>query len=143
MELTAKEGNDSETVEIGSKEDEAETAERNKAKQAQATEELSARRISELGTADIGQETDSKDEKEEKTANWSPAPRTPGAFRIPEFRWSPQHYRILTELLDALEGDLHALGPVVFSTFYSRLTFFLNFYFSEVQLKKRIQNVLF
>ena len=41
---------------------------------------------------------------------WSPAPRTPGAFRIPEFRWSPQHYRILTELLDSLDADLLALA---------------------------------
>ena len=29
--------------------------------------------------------------------------------RIPDFRWSPQHYRILTELLDALDDDLKCL----------------------------------
>ena len=52
-ELNGREGNDSETVEIGSKEDEAENAERNKKAKQQATEELSARRISELGGAQI------------------------------------------------------------------------------------------
>ena len=29
--------------------------------------------------------------------------------RIPEYRWSPQHYRILSELLDELEDDLNDL----------------------------------
>ena len=33
-----------------------------------------------------------------------------GAFRIPEYRWSAQHYRILTELLDALDEDLKNLA---------------------------------
>uniref|UniRef100_A0A8D0L7K3 Uncharacterized protein n=2 Tax=Dipnotetrapodomorpha TaxID=1338369 RepID=A0A8D0L7K3_SPHPU len=28
-------------------------------------------------------------------------------FRIPEFKWSPMHQRLLTDLLFALETDVH------------------------------------
>uniref|UniRef100_A0A673MHF3 Neurobeachin-like n=1 Tax=Sinocyclocheilus rhinocerous TaxID=307959 RepID=A0A673MHF3_9TELE len=37
---------------------------------------------------------------------FSPGPRTT-MFRIPEFKWSPMHQRLLTDLLFALESDVH------------------------------------
>uniref|UniRef100_A0A9J8CQ49 Neurobeachin n=1 Tax=Cyprinus carpio carpio TaxID=630221 RepID=A0A9J8CQ49_CYPCA len=37
---------------------------------------------------------------------FSPGPRTT-MFRIPEFKWSPMHQRLLTDLLFALEADVH------------------------------------
>uniref|UniRef100_A0A8C9R0M1 Neurobeachin n=1 Tax=Scleropages formosus TaxID=113540 RepID=A0A8C9R0M1_SCLFO len=37
---------------------------------------------------------------------FSPGPRTT-MFRIPEFKWSPMHQRLLTDLLFALETDVH------------------------------------
>uniref|UniRef100_A0A8C1ZTG6 Neurobeachin n=1 Tax=Cyprinus carpio TaxID=7962 RepID=A0A8C1ZTG6_CYPCA len=37
---------------------------------------------------------------------FSPGPRTT-MFRIPEFKWSPMHQRLLTDLLFALEADIH------------------------------------
>ncbi|XP_057206773.1 neurobeachin isoform X2 [Triplophysa rosa] len=43
---------------------------------------------------------------EEQRRQFSPGPRTT-MFRIPEFKWSPMHQRLLTDLLFALESDLH------------------------------------
>ncbi|XP_062872343.1 neurobeachin isoform X2 [Trichomycterus rosablanca] len=43
---------------------------------------------------------------EEQRHQFSPGPRTT-MFRIPEFKWSPMHQRLLTDLLFALEADLH------------------------------------
>ncbi|KAF7700335.1 hypothetical protein HF521_003293 [Silurus meridionalis] len=43
---------------------------------------------------------------EEQRRQFSPGPRTT-MFRIPEFKWSPMHQRLLTDLLFALEADLH------------------------------------
>ncbi|KAM9318508.1 neurobeachin isoform 2-T2 [Pholidichthys leucotaenia] len=43
---------------------------------------------------------------EEQRRQFSPGPRTP-MFRIPEFKWSPMHQRLLTDLLFALESDVH------------------------------------
>uniref|UniRef100_A0A8C4X293 Neurobeachin n=1 Tax=Eptatretus burgeri TaxID=7764 RepID=A0A8C4X293_EPTBU len=37
---------------------------------------------------------------------FSPGPRTT-MFRIPEFKWSPMHQRLLNDLLFALESDIH------------------------------------
>uniref|UniRef100_A0A3B3XWV4 Neurobeachin b n=1 Tax=Poecilia mexicana TaxID=48701 RepID=A0A3B3XWV4_9TELE len=44
---------------------------------------------------------------EEQRHQFSPGPRTT-MFRIPEFKWSPMHQRLLTDLLFALESDVHA-----------------------------------
>uniref|UniRef100_A0A674MNB7 Neurobeachin a n=1 Tax=Takifugu rubripes TaxID=31033 RepID=A0A674MNB7_TAKRU len=44
---------------------------------------------------------------EEQRRQFSPGPRTT-MFRIPEFKWSPMHQRLLTDLLFALETDVHA-----------------------------------
>uniref|UniRef100_A0A8C8IHP3 Neurobeachin n=1 Tax=Oncorhynchus tshawytscha TaxID=74940 RepID=A0A8C8IHP3_ONCTS len=43
---------------------------------------------------------------EEQRRQFSPGPRTT-MFRIPEFKWSPMHQRLLTDLLLALETDVH------------------------------------
>uniref|UniRef100_A0A9J8CBX3 Neurobeachin n=1 Tax=Cyprinus carpio carpio TaxID=630221 RepID=A0A9J8CBX3_CYPCA len=43
---------------------------------------------------------------EEQCRQFSPGPRTT-MFRIPEFKWSPMHQRLLTDLLFALEADVH------------------------------------
>lgn len=86
------EKNDSETVEVGSKDG---SVENRPNISSSPTEELSAI------PAPRGEEN--------QTPSWSPAPRTPGAFRIPEYRWSAQHYRILTELLNELDEDLNAV----------------------------------
>uniref|UniRef100_A0A674PMY5 Neurobeachin n=1 Tax=Takifugu rubripes TaxID=31033 RepID=A0A674PMY5_TAKRU len=43
---------------------------------------------------------------EEQRHQFSPGPRTT-MFRIPEFKWSVVHQRLLTDLLFALEGDIH------------------------------------
>uniref|UniRef100_A0A8C1ZTK6 Neurobeachin n=1 Tax=Cyprinus carpio TaxID=7962 RepID=A0A8C1ZTK6_CYPCA len=43
---------------------------------------------------------------EEQCRQFSPGPRTT-MFRIPEFKWSPMHQRLLTDLLFALEADIH------------------------------------
>ena len=100
-----REGNDSETVEVGSNDEEDKmTSHEAKRRSLSPTEELSATKISE-----ISENSSNPPPPTTNGMNWSPAPRTPGAFRIPDFRWSPQHYRILTELLDALDDDLKCL----------------------------------
>ncbi|XP_031153272.1 neurobeachin isoform X13 [Sander lucioperca] len=43
---------------------------------------------------------------EEQRQQFSPGPRTT-MFRIPEFKWSAMHQRLLTDLLCALESDVH------------------------------------
>ena len=43
---------------------------------------------------------------EEQRRQFSPGPRTT-MFRIPEFKWSPMHQRLLTDMLFALETDVH------------------------------------
>ncbi|XP_028429095.1 neurobeachin isoform X3 [Perca flavescens] len=43
---------------------------------------------------------------EEQRQQFSPGPRTT-MFRIPEFKWSAMHQRLLTDLLFALESDVH------------------------------------
>ncbi|XP_034063019.1 neurobeachin isoform X1 [Gymnodraco acuticeps] len=43
---------------------------------------------------------------EEQRRQFSPGPRTT-MFRIPEFKWSAMHQRLLTDLLFALESDVH------------------------------------
>ncbi|XP_051535523.1 neurobeachin-like isoform X1 [Myxocyprinus asiaticus] len=43
---------------------------------------------------------------EEQRHQFSPGPRTT-MFRIPEFKWSPMHQRLLTDLFFALEADVH------------------------------------
>lgn len=43
---------------------------------------------------------------EEQRHQFSPGPRTT-MFRIPEFKWSVVHQRLLTDLVFALEGDIH------------------------------------
>src|SRR4029434_866066 len=43
---------------------------------------------------------------EEQRRQFSPGPRTT-MFRIPEFKWSPMHQRLLSDLLCALETDVH------------------------------------
>ncbi|XP_039241795.1 neurobeachin isoform X3 [Pipra filicauda] len=43
---------------------------------------------------------------EEQRRQFSPGPRTT-MFRIPEFKWSLMHQRLLTDLLFALETDVH------------------------------------
>ncbi|XP_045929150.1 neurobeachin isoform X5 [Micropterus dolomieu] len=43
---------------------------------------------------------------EEHRRQFSPGPRTT-MFRIPEFKWSAMHQRLLTDLLFALESDVH------------------------------------
>ncbi|KAJ7997461.1 hypothetical protein DPEC_G00229250 [Dallia pectoralis] len=43
---------------------------------------------------------------EEQRRQFSPGPRTT-MFRIPEFKWSSMHQRLLTDLLFALETDVH------------------------------------
>ncbi|KAJ7995690.1 hypothetical protein DPEC_G00247190 [Dallia pectoralis] len=43
---------------------------------------------------------------EEQRRQFSPGPRTT-MFRIPEFKWSPMHQRLLTDLLFALETDVN------------------------------------
>ncbi|KAJ8412485.1 hypothetical protein AAFF_G00128210 [Aldrovandia affinis] len=43
---------------------------------------------------------------EEQRRQFSPGPRTT-MFRIPEFKWSAMHQRLLTDLLFALETDVH------------------------------------
>ncbi|KAK5904974.1 hypothetical protein CesoFtcFv8_006486 [Champsocephalus esox] len=43
---------------------------------------------------------------EEQRRQFSPGPRTT-MFRIPEFKWSGMHQRLLTDLLFALESDVH------------------------------------
>ncbi|KAM9733236.1 neurobeachin isoform 4-T4 [Menidia menidia] len=43
---------------------------------------------------------------EEQQSEFSPGPRTT-MFRIPEFKWSAMHQRLLTDLLFALESDVH------------------------------------
>uniref|UniRef100_A0A7N8XMH7 Neurobeachin n=1 Tax=Mastacembelus armatus TaxID=205130 RepID=A0A7N8XMH7_9TELE len=43
---------------------------------------------------------------EEQRHQFSPGPRTT-MFRIPEFKWSAMHQRLLTDLLFALESDIH------------------------------------
>uniref|UniRef100_A0A8C9VPQ2 Neurobeachin n=1 Tax=Scleropages formosus TaxID=113540 RepID=A0A8C9VPQ2_SCLFO len=43
---------------------------------------------------------------QEQRRQFSPGPRTT-MFRIPEFKWSPMHQRLLTDLLFALETDVH------------------------------------
>nr|XP_019943616.1 PREDICTED: neurobeachin-like [Paralichthys olivaceus] len=43
---------------------------------------------------------------EEQRRQFSPGPRTT-MFRIPEFKWSTVHQRLLTDLLFALESDVH------------------------------------
>uniref|UniRef100_A0AAQ4QBY4 Neurobeachin n=1 Tax=Gasterosteus aculeatus aculeatus TaxID=481459 RepID=A0AAQ4QBY4_GASAC len=45
---------------------------------------------------------------EEQRRQFSPGPRTT-MFRIPEFKWSPMHQRLLTDLLFALETDVHVV----------------------------------
>uniref|UniRef100_A0A669E727 Neurobeachin n=1 Tax=Oreochromis niloticus TaxID=8128 RepID=A0A669E727_ORENI len=42
----------------------------------------------------------------EQRRQFSPGPRTT-MFRIPEFKWSAMHQRLLTDLLFALESDVH------------------------------------
>ncbi|XP_047247715.1 neurobeachin isoform X3 [Girardinichthys multiradiatus] len=44
---------------------------------------------------------------DEHRHQFSPGPRTT-MFRIPEFKWSSMHQRLLTDLLFALESDVHA-----------------------------------
>ncbi|XP_029027951.1 neurobeachin-like isoform X3 [Betta splendens] len=43
---------------------------------------------------------------EDQRHQFSPGPRTT-MFRIPEFKWSAMHQRLLTDLLFALESDVH------------------------------------
>lgn len=43
---------------------------------------------------------------EEQRRQFSPGPRTT-MFRIPEFKWSAMHQRLLADLLFALESDVH------------------------------------
>ncbi|XP_032357931.1 neurobeachin isoform X3 [Etheostoma spectabile] len=43
---------------------------------------------------------------EEQRQQFSPGPRTT-MFRIPEFKWSTMHQRLLTDLLFSLESDVH------------------------------------
>ena len=95
------EKNDSETVEIGSKDG---SVEHRPNISSSPTEELTA--------------IPPPRGEENQTPTWSPAPRTPGAFRIPEYRWSAQHYRILTELLNELDDDLNAVhaDPILCTT---------------------------
>ncbi len=54
---------------------------------------------------------------EEQRRQFSPGPRTT-MFRIPEFKWSPMHQRLLTDLLFALEADVHIWRRSV-ATIYS------------------------
>uniref|UniRef100_A0A8C1INN1 Neurobeachin a n=1 Tax=Cyprinus carpio TaxID=7962 RepID=A0A8C1INN1_CYPCA len=62
-------------------------------------------------TSDTERSDDGKDKEMKKiqttaTTQFSPGPRTT-MFRIPEFKWSPMHQRLLTDLLFALESDVH------------------------------------
>ncbi|CAG0904106.1 unnamed protein product, partial [Cyprideis torosa] len=68
------------------------------------------------GTHDPAEERKKKDEpvavvkgkKDDPSRQmFSPGPPRP-PFRIPEFRWSPVHQRLLADLLYSLEGDLQA-----------------------------------
>lgn len=65
--------------------------------------------ISEKRNTQTITEEKTNEESGANTEPWSPAPRTPGAFRIPEFRWCNYHFRILMELLEEIEDDLEAL----------------------------------
>lgn len=48
----------------------------------------------------------SGDGKAKNTQTFSPGPSRP-PFRIPEFRWSYVHQRLLSDLLGSIEADLH------------------------------------
>ncbi|XP_051933626.1 LOW QUALITY PROTEIN: neurobeachin-like, partial [Hippocampus zosterae] len=45
-------------------------------------------------------------QQQQRRRQFSPGPRTT-MFRIPEFKWSPLHQRLLADLLFALESDVH------------------------------------
>ena len=73
-----REGNDSETVEVGSNDEEDKmTSHEAKRRSLSPTEELSATKISE-----ISENSSNPPPPTTNGMNWSPAPRTPGAFRI-------------------------------------------------------------
>uniref|UniRef100_A0A673MFF8 Neurobeachin-like n=1 Tax=Sinocyclocheilus rhinocerous TaxID=307959 RepID=A0A673MFF8_9TELE len=61
-------------------------------------------------TSDTERSDDGKDKEMKKIQTTAttqvPGPRTT-MFRIPEFKWSPMHQRLLTDLLFALESDVH------------------------------------
>uniref|UniRef100_A0A8D0DQJ4 Neurobeachin n=1 Tax=Salvator merianae TaxID=96440 RepID=A0A8D0DQJ4_SALMN len=68
--------------------------------------------ISDTERSDDGKEVGKEIRKIQTTTTtqqrrqFSPGPRTT-MFRIPEFKWSPMHQRLLTDLLFALETDVH------------------------------------
>nr|XP_061811916.1 neurobeachin-like [Nerophis lumbriciformis] len=47
-----------------------------------------------------------EEDPQRRQQRFSPGPRTT-MFRIPEFKWSPLHQRLLADLLFALESDVH------------------------------------
>lgn len=59
---------------------------------------------------------------EEQRRQFSPGPRTT-MFRIPEFKWSTMHQRLLTDLLFALESDVHVWRRCVTANNLPSLTF--------------------
>lgn len=74
---------------------------------------------------------------EERRRQFSPGPRTT-MFRIPEFKWSPMHQRLLTDLLFALESDVHVWRRCV-HLFHVHLLEYLT-----INLKKlNISNIIF
>lgn len=62
---------------------------------------------------------------EEQRRQFSPGPRTT-MFRIPEFKWSPMHQRLLTDLLFALEADVHIWRRLVATAYSDHNSFDLN-----------------
>lgn len=59
---------------------------------------------------------------EEQRREFSPGPRTT-MFRIPEFKWSAMHQRLLTDLLFALESDVHVWRRCVTSNSHTNKCF--------------------
>ncbi|XP_061136528.1 neurobeachin-like [Syngnathus typhle] len=57
-----------------------------------------------FGSGDTPTEDD--DDQQRQRRQFSPGPRTT-MFRIPEFKWSALHQRLLADLLFALESDVH------------------------------------
>ncbi|XP_068507524.1 neurobeachin isoform X1 [Syngnathus scovelli] len=58
-----------------------------------------------FGSGDTPPEDDDDDQQRQRR-QFSPGPRTT-MFRIPEFKWSALHQRLLADLLFALESDVH------------------------------------
>ena len=87
-----------------------ESAAASKVECAESSSTTQTTKEAQVSTEDLREPSPKKPSRKEArgkgTQTFSPGPSRP-PFRIPEFRWSYVHQRLLSDLLSSIEGDLH------------------------------------